>query len=250
MGAIPPSSDHLAGTPNVDPFATSDESTDSGETVEVSLAPFFLSKYEVTQNQWLTVMGENPSFHGPGRTVAKKNHPLLHPVEFVSWNESARFSRQLGLVLPTEAQWEYAYRAGTQTIWFTGDEISGLWGAVNLRDRHLRTHGGPSNWRYEEALDDGNAVHAAVGLYRPNGFGLHDVSGNVAEWCRDPYASYDLSFGAADGAQDAPGGAERVSRGGGWGHLTASVRAAKRSPHKPDTRLADLGLRPARPLSD
>src|SRR5690606_29994467 len=93
---------------------------DEGPEHEVALAPFFLSKYEMTSGQWLRFTGANPSAH-LGEKV-DLGFTLRHPVEQVSWDECDRVLRRMGLVLPTEARWEYAARAGTTTPWSSGAE--------------------------------------------------------------------------------------------------------------------------------
>jgi formylglycine-generating enzyme required for sulfatase activity len=157
----------------------------------VTLAPFFISKYEVSQAQWTTIAGSNPSFFQPGSRFGGKPFTLLHPVENVTWNDCSRFAAKLALELPTEAQWEYAARAGTTTPWSTGTDEQSLIGYANLRDLYCRDNGGVQYWRdYEEWLDDGYVAHSPIGFYKANPWGLHDVHGNLWEWCREPFDLY------------------------------------------------------------
>jgi formylglycine-generating enzyme required for sulfatase activity len=246
MGAVKPGEKNPEGSPNVDPEAGGDE----GPVHEVKLSPFFLSKYEMTQGQWKRFTGENPSLYGPDATFGGKQHDLRHPVEQVNWEDCMRVLYRLGLALPTEAQWEYAARACTATVWWTGNEKETLRGAANIADSFLKKNGGLASWRYEEWLDDGYSSYAAVGSFRPNAFGLHDVAGNVWEWCRDWYGSYKLTVKEGDGERPVALGPcrSRVSRGGSFRNPAESARSANRSDFTPGDRYDFLGLRPARVL--
>lgn len=215
---------------------------------EVELQPFFLAKYELTQAQWERISGHNPSVHRPPQVIAGKPVTPLHPVENVSGLEAERTLRRLGLVLPTEVQWEYAARGDTDTPWWTGTDETSLAGAANLSDRFLQAHEGPPSLTYEEWLDDGYAFHAPVGTYRQNPFGLHDMVGNVSEWCRDHYGDYGLAARAGDGLRAAWQIATGVRRGGSFISDAREARAAARFPHDHDGRRSTLGLRPAMPL--
>ncbi|MFN0244485.1 MAG: bifunctional serine/threonine-protein kinase/formylglycine-generating enzyme family protein [Planctomycetota bacterium] len=232
--------------PNYDAQARVDESPQH----EVELEAFFVSKYELTQDQWLRFTGENPSIYGPNSFFDGKQHSLLHPVEQVSWTECASVLGKLGLALPTEAQWEYAARAGTSTPWWTGAEKTTLEGAANLADQAAFRSGAswPSIDDWPE-LDDGYGVHAPVGALHPNPFGLHDVLGNVWEWCRDGYAaSYDTTPRESDGERVEEGAIHRVSRGGSFLHEASYARSARRNNSPPETRANHLGVRPSRPV--
>jgi formylglycine-generating enzyme required for sulfatase activity len=184
---------------------------------------FYISKYEVTQAQWQAVMGNNPSsFKGD---LAEPFIKL--PVEQVSWDDAQIFINKLNesndgfnYRLPTEAEWEYACRAGT-----TGDDTGDLsemaWFAENSGGR---THG--------------------VGQKQPNAWGLFDMHGNVWEWCQDWY--HESYNGAPTDGSAWLGGVQlyRVLRGGSWGNKeTASLRSASRSRNTPDNRFYDKGLR-------
>src|SRR5262249_43552536 len=156
---------------NADPDCVADESP----VTEVSLNPYFLSKYEMTQGQWLHFAGSNPSYWYAGFRLGGKAVTLRNPVEQVSAKDCTNVLSRLGIELPTEAQWEYGARAGTDTPWWTGSERTSLQGAANLADQFCKTHSGAAGWSYEEWLDDGYTSHAPVGTYRANSFGLHDV---------------------------------------------------------------------------
>jgi formylglycine-generating enzyme required for sulfatase activity len=144
--------------------------------------PFMLGKHEVTQGQWLRLMGINPSQQPEGLPTDARE---LYPVDSVSWNRATEFARRLGCGLPSEAQWEYACRAGTATRWWTGDELSSLRGRVNLADR---SHSQEPEEGTTEAWADGFATSAPVSSYEPNAFGLHELAGNLWEWCEDEYS--------------------------------------------------------------
>jgi formylglycine-generating enzyme required for sulfatase activity len=218
---------------NYDPEADSDE----GPPREVRMPAFFVSKYEMTQGQWLHFTGVNPSRDNPqtyGRSWNKEGEPgdLLHPVEQVSWLDCTAVLERLGLELPREAQWEYGARAGTTTAWWCGNEKAAIANAGNLADRYAKDNGG-SGWGAWEDWNDGNLSHARVGSYLPNGFGLHDVIGNVWEWCQDLHGT---------------GAANRVFRGGGFTNLAVNARSASRYNVTPSYAVVYLGLRPARAL--
>jgi formylglycine-generating enzyme required for sulfatase activity len=238
---------------NYDPYARPDEAP----VLRFRLDPFFLSKFEMTQGQWKRFLGKNPSMYGPDfGSLGGKRVDLLHPVEQVSWNDCHQTLARLGLVLPTEAQWEYGARGGTSSVWWTGDEAVSLRGADNLADRFFKENIGPSDWEFEDWLDDGYVVHAPIGSFAPNPYGLHDVHGNVSEWCRERYVSYELKVRPGDGERLTDGvvvqGPERewrMLRGSdSWGLATAA-RSAARYYNTPDSRQNGYGVRPARSLS-
>ncbi|MBU0755545.1 MAG: SUMF1/EgtB/PvdO family nonheme iron enzyme, partial [Planctomycetes bacterium] len=236
MGCIKPSADRPAGSSNVDPQAGPDENP----VHEVTLKPFFISKYEMTQGQWLHFTGENHSTYSPQWGSAT----LLHPVEQVNWKDCHIVLQRLKLRFPSESEWEYAARAGTTTIWWTGNENESLRGAANLADRYLKTHGGNPGWPHDEWLDDGFAVTAPVGSLLPNAFGLHDVHGNVLEWCRDGCERYEKT--PTDGSALETGESSiRILRGGAWDRTALNCRSAMRMGNIPDFRSSDQGLRPA-----
>ena len=230
---------------------------DEGPPHAVTLAPFFLSKYEMTQGQWLRFTGRNPSTVGahhydPSWNRARRKPDLLHPVESVSWNECSTVCTRLGLTLPTEAQWEYAARAGTTSAWWTGDAPESLRdaNAANLADRYALAHGAP-NWNtVEDWLDDGNTCHAPVGSYAANPFGLYDVIGNLWEWCLDGYDEWFYGrCGEFDPVCDPTEFPFRVNRGGSFEESAASARSAFRNRTEPEGTGFAFGLRPARSLT-
>ncbi|HJP00461.1 MAG TPA: bifunctional serine/threonine-protein kinase/formylglycine-generating enzyme family protein [Planctomycetota bacterium] len=224
-----------------------------GPPRECGLEPFFLSKYEMSQGQWLALEGANPSLHGPGSLRGGVRHDLRHPVEQVSWNDAVRALSRLGLELPTEVQWEYACRAGTEGAWWTGNDGASLEGAANLADQTSLLAGAEDGVRDLRApFADGYVAHAPVDALAPNPFGLHNVHGNVYEWCRCPWVGdHDPASGgwrAGDGARVGTGDGRRVLRGGCFYSDLVHTRAAFRIAQEPDATLNIVGLRPARVL--
>jgi formylglycine-generating enzyme required for sulfatase activity len=188
-------------------------------TVRIS-RPFYLGKYEVTQAQWEAVMGYNPSAWRGQRNL---------PVEQVSWEDVQEFLRRLnteeGAVryrLPTEAEWEYAARAGTATAYSFGSDVSRL---------------------DEYAWYGGNAAHTShpVGLLKPNAWGLHDMHGNVWEWVHDCYETYPI--GTVIDPQGPTSGGSRVFRGGGRSNVAWRCRSSSRGYCPPESRLDAVGFR-------
>lgn len=191
--------------------------------------PFYLGRYPVTQKQWQKVMGNNPLYF-----KGEKN-----PVENISWVESQAFLRKLNSLekayennylyrLPTEAEWEYAARAGTATSYFFGDDESKLTeNAWFLKNSGLETH--------------------SVGLKKPNPWGLYDMYGNVGEWVQDEY-HINYKGAPADGraweslfpSVSIP---VRIRRGGGWNGNAGCCRSAERLFAAQDKRLNSLGFR-------
>ncbi len=230
--------------PNYDPQALPIESP----VHEVTLSPYFLSKYEMTQGQWLRFTGRNPSQYGPSSSFAGRQHDLLHPVEQVTWTECVEVLTRLGLSLPSEAQWERGCRGGTHSPWWTGEDRESLRGHANLPDQTAARAGAPwqdlKDW---PDLDDGWALHAAVGSFTANPFGLHDVHGNVWEWCGDGFSDYS-SDSQVDPAVPSAGAPNRVYRGGGFSSAASYSRSADRENGTPGNRISFLGLRPARAL--
>jgi formylglycine-generating enzyme required for sulfatase activity len=207
-----------------------------------TLAPFFLSKYEMTQGQWRRVTGTNPSLHVEGGEA--------HPVERVSWYDAEETLRRLGLVLPTEAQWEYAARGGTDSIWWCGTREEDLQDCANIADRTMDAAGLLRGYICTTSVDDGWIFHAPVGSFRPNPFGLHDTAGNLYEWCLDVGSHYYVPLRSGDGAAIfVPTDADQhIDRGGSFYRPAMQARSAEEDYFPGTTRLDYLGLRPARAL--
>ena len=211
------------------------DTADSQRQVRID-RPFLLGVHEVTQAQWQQVMDVNPSrFTGN-----------YFPVEQVTWTEALTFCRKLSeregrrYRLPTEAEWEYACRAGTTTHFSFGDRDEDLHRNANYCDSSNR-EGFP--W-IDKAHDDGYPYTAPVGSYPPNPWGLHDMHGNVMEWTQDAPAD-----AAADPAAPSRSGF-RTLRGGAWADNPARCRAAHGLRSAPDSRSDLFGLRILRELPD
>ena len=178
-------------------FVMGSPKTESGRrNVEVQhpvtlTKPFLLGVHEVTQGQWQAVMGTTP---WKGKQYVKEGDD--YPATYVSWNDAVEFCRKLsekeGLEyrLPTEAEWEYACRAGTTTAYSFGDDASEL---------------GEYAWYRENAWDAGQKYAHTVGQKKPNPWGLYDMHGNVWEWCEDRYGVYHAGA-ATDPTGPAAGG--------------------------------------------
>ena len=188
---------------------------------------FYLGKYEVTQAEWQAVMGNNPSrFKSCGGNC---------PMETVSWEDAQAFIGRLNARsaggryrLPTEAEWEYAARAGTTTDTYAGD-------ITELRGNDPVLNG--IAW-YDQ--NSGDRTHP-VGQKAPNGFGLHDMLGNVWEWVGDWYGNY--PGGAVTDPAGPASGSYRVFRGGGWNYNARNCRSASRGGNSPGIHLHNLGFR-------
>lgn len=173
----------------------------------------------------------------------------MHPVHGVSWDQADRVLKRLWLQLPSEAQWEYACRAGTTTPWWTGSDKATLRGAANLRDAKVRTAFPPdTKLEFEDSLYDGWVGLAPIGTFRANAFGLHDVHGNVAEWCQNAFEVYGLPDGAVGQLGRLEGSQHRVCRGGSCYTLASDLRSSHRVSLPPENRDPQLGVRPARAI--
>lgn len=217
--------------PNYDKQARPDEAPR-----QVDVPPFFLARHELTQGQWARLWSgdeamRRPSNYGLGFRAAGMAAAVdgTHPVEQVDWTMSGETMARHGLALPTEAQWEYGCRGTTSTpYWF---DFAFLKDLANVADATAKRAGVP--WTCE-SWSDGHSIHAPVGTFGANLFGLHDVHGNVWEWCQDTYGS----------------SSSRVSRGGGFGDPAVIARSAYRNGNAPSIRGLYLGLRPARIITE
>jgi len=217
-----PAGSFMMGSPASDPDAKSDEKPQH----QVKLKSFSIGQYPVTQEQYQAVMGNNSSNF--------KNNPK-NPVEMVSWNEAQEFCKKLSQLtgkkyrLPTEAEWEYACRAGTQTRFYFGDDAAKL---------------GDYGWYYQNS---GSKTHS-VGQKKPNDWGLYDMSGNVWEWCEDPYHdSYankpENIKNNGNAVWSSSDMSMRLLRGGSWFDVSGFCRSAFRVWGDADVRNYLIGFR-------
>jgi len=192
-------------------------SADEGPVHQVTLtAAFYLGRFEVTQSQWTALVGSNPSqFQGDGVPDAANR-----PVEQIPWEAAAQFAETAGMRLPTEAEWEYAYRAGTTTAFHgTPSAPEGT-----SEDMQLGARG----WFSGNNGAQGTPAYGtkAVGQKAPNGLGMHDMAGNVFEWVNDWWGNYE-SLPQVNPSGPLTG-SFRVLRGGNWLMGAANCRSSAR----------------------
>lgn len=171
-----------------------------------------------------------------------------HPVVNVTWNDALAMSRWLGekegvkYRLPTEAEWEYAARAGTKTRYYSGNDVKTLLKVANLFDADAK-----KNWQKWEVYTleghDGFEFTAPVGSFAPNAFGLYDIHGNVWEWCADWYDENYYSRSPLNDPAGPESGNVRVRRGGSWHTWSLYVRSSYRNWNSPSTRYTLVGIR-------
>jgi len=208
----------MMGSPDTEVGRGSDEGPQHEVTISKGV---YLGKHEVTQGQWQAVMGTTPWL---GESFGQPN--ANSPAVYVSWNDVQGFVQRLNdeaqdsvFRLPTEAEWEYACRAGTTTRLSFGDS-----------DSDLKDHA----WYRDNAWDVGERYAHQVGMKLPNPWGLYDMHGNVYEWCLDWYSGsyYSESSGADPKGPDS--GSDRVVRGGDFGNYVQHLRSAHRGYASPD----------------
>jgi formylglycine-generating enzyme required for sulfatase activity len=230
-----PAGKFLMGSPEEEPGRSGDE----GPQHPVSLTnAFYLGLTEVTQGQWRTIMDDNPSrFRGSDL-----------PVENVSWDDCQEFLRRLNerektdrYRLPSEAEWEYACRAGSSTRFSFGEDV-GSSATVDKLRYYFGDQGGELDSYAWYGNVSGNQTHP-VAQKKPNAWGLYDMHGNVAEWCADWYGPYPNSD--VTDPTGPPQGTLRVLRGGSYGFDSWSVRSARRDSRPPQSRSDHYGLRVA-----
>ena len=259
-----PSGSFLMGSPDTEEGRNDDE----GPQHEVTIGyRFALSKYEVTRAQFARFVADeeyeamecrywnnedwvrdpNRDWRDPGYEQGEDD-----PVTCVSWTDAQAYVRWLSnetksaYRLPSEAEWEYAARAGTATPYFWGAEADSVCDYANVLDKTGRKINQFD--RFASLCDDKHPQTAPVGSYSANDFGLHDMAGNVWEWVEDPrHGSYERA--PIDGsAWTEDGSSWRVNRGGSWGFNPWNLRSANRRAFDPDERYFDIGLRVAKTL--
>jgi formylglycine-generating enzyme required for sulfatase activity len=233
--------------------------------------PFYLGSYHVTRGQFRQFVaatayktdaekGEKPGAWGwdPDKKAFGFNAKYSwrnagfeqtdeYPVVNVSWNDAVVFCKWLSKKegktyrLPTEAEWEYACRAGTTTRYYSGDDPETLAKVGNVADAAAKAKF--PDWKYTIKASDGYVFTSPVGSFEPNAFGLYDMHGNVWEWCEDWFDDGYYAKSPTDDPTGPSGGSYRVLRGGCWLHPAWSCRSAARSDIEPGFRYYYLGLR-------
>ena len=219
----------VMGSPETEAGRDTDESPQHDVTIT---AGFDLGKYTVTRGQWEEVMGTSP---WEGR-ISGPSSPTL-PAVFISWDDVQELISRLNAAdggwryrLPTEAEWEYACRAGTTTMWSFGE------------DRHAL---GDYAWYVDSEADAVDQTPREVGTKLPNTWGLQDMHGNVWEWCQDVYGEdyYAESPAVDPRGPDGELGSSRVARGGYFRYFTRHSRSASRNTRRPDDSQRAVGVR-------
>jgi formylglycine-generating enzyme required for sulfatase activity len=227
------------GSPKEEVYRNEDETQH-----DVSITkPFYLGVYEVTQGQYEGIMGKNPAFFsaaGGGKQRVENKKTADYPVERVSWHDAVEFCKKLSAKeskkyrLPTEAEWEYACRAGAKTVFHTGNDFNS--NLANINGLIYSSYG-------KEEAGPFHRSTVKVGEYKPNAFGLHDMHGNVQEWCSDWYAADYYAKSPKEDPQGPAEGSERVLRGGAWPSSAKACRSALRNQMAPEQSSWTSGFR-------
>lgn len=235
-----PAGTFMMGSPKSERGRADDEGP--GHTVKIAY-DFHMGKYEVTQAQWMSVMDKNPVY----RLGIGPDYPISH----VSWDQCRQFIAKLNQLgkgtfrLPSEAEWEYACRAGTQTRFYFGDSLEGDDACEDCAAGKMSGNRSDYMWYCGNNRPEGDPTFGAkpVGQNRPNGFGLYDMHGNVWEWCLDEHHP---NYGGAptDGSSwQTKAGTARVLRGGGWDYHAKKCRSAARCGYSSTRGYTFHGLR-------
>jgi formylglycine-generating enzyme required for sulfatase activity len=236
MVLIPPGTFSMGCSPSSVYSCDTDESPVHSVTLTTA---FYLGRFEVTQTQWKARMGLNPSFFTQGSSEVINELVPFRPVERVSWNMIAGtggFLSGTGLRLPTEAEWEYAYRAGTVTAFHgfgEGEFLNGINDDAQI---------GPLAWNLSNASNQTRPV----GGKQANGYGLHDMSGNVFEWVNDWYSDSAYASHSPTNPTGPATGTTRVLRGGGYNVNSDYLRSSYRFGLNPGQTNSNRGFRVAR----
>lgn len=190
---------------------------------KVTLNGFYIDKHEVTREEFEQIMGYNPS---------KFKGCQSCPVDNVSWFEAQEYCRKVNKRLPTEAEWEYACRAGTEREFHYGNTLSGKQANFNGR----QPYGGVPKGQFRRKP-------LPVGSFKPNAWNLYDMHGNVWEWCSDWYDVAYYGNSAEKNPQGPKQGSYKVVRGGAWDSGGAGLRAANRISYSSSVRLNTIGFR-------
>jgi formylglycine-generating enzyme required for sulfatase activity len=231
MLLVPPGTFNMGCSVSIQNGCGSDENPVHAVTLTNA---FYLGRYEVTQAQWTAVMGSNPSSFVNASAEVPAGQIPLRPVERVSWNMIQGFNTATGLRLPTEAEWEYAYRAGTTTAFHS---FSGYPNGTN--DDTLL---GNIAWFNSNS----GSQTRPVGGKQANGLGLHDMSGNVWEWVNDWWSSTYYQSSPSTNPPGPSSGQYRVLRGGSWYVYSVYCRSSDRVGYTPGVVTGSHGFRAAR----
>lgn len=216
-----------------------DEANNATPVHKVCMDDFYIGKYEVTQGKWKVVMGDNPSYFTSGFHTSPQ-----YPVECVNWYDIEKFLEELNKKsgmnyrLPTEAEWEYAARSGGKEERFAGfSNEKELYLYANFCDAACKTL-----WNTEDQ-EDGHEITSPVGIFRPNGLGIYDMTGNVWELCSDWYDQEYYKISPLKNPQGPSTGLHRVLRGGSWGNQPNDLSTSFRYHKSPDHRTGYTGFR-------
>lgn len=237
-----PAGSFVMGSPEDDDLADDDERPDHEVTIE---EPFYLARSEITNAQFRRFRPAHDSGSYRGHTLNQDDQPVVG----VSWEEARAFCQSFELRLPSEAEWEYACRSGTDSRFLWGDDPAAGQGWANAYDQ--KSHGllklswSPVDW------EDEHVVTAPVGRYRPNPLGLVDMIGNVWECCEDSWhATYEGAPEDGSAWVESSGTGSHVLRGGSWGNFARGCRPAIRHRLDADDSSYFVGFRPARSATD